>query len=65
VPEHLKITSEFMTDFEYARVIGERAAMIEQDGIHYIEDFDEDDETITAMDIAKMELLRKICPLLI
>jgi len=35
VPDHEKTTSNVMTRFEFARIIGIRAKMIEKTGIYY------------------------------
>lgn len=61
VPAHARKTSEIISDFEYARVVGERAQQL-QNGAQPLVAVD---LHMTEIDIAKHEIKLKQCPLII
>ena len=62
VPDSEKITSNLMTRFEFANIIGVRATMIENTGVYYAENIQPEDN-LNARNIALIELKQKKIPL--
>jgi DNA-directed RNA polymerase subunit K/omega len=59
------MSSDMLTKYEFAHIVGTRAQQIDKSGIHFADLSAESLGTITALDVAIQELLQKKCPLLI
>lgn len=61
VPANRRRTSEVISEFEFARVVGERAQQIQNGAPIFVET----DPYMTEIDIAKLEIKLKQCPLIV
>lgn len=65
MPEHERISSNMLSKFEFANLVGTRAQQIDRSGIHHADLAGQNVGYMTALDVAILELQQKKCPLLV